>query len=268
MKNFIRLSLSFVLLICFAGCNISIEEEHLLPKPTCSVDSSSITISITKKSSDTEYINIYRQDTTNTNNEIINIGLIYPKNDPRAGESYIFKDSLIYTGHKYKYYARYCNNGEYKKTEWSDEIQATGGYTDERLKYAASSASLTLETTDYTLKINGTISAPQITNISSYSPVIVLKTANRTSAFEIPSTNTNQIISLRGLLPPEFIGKPVTIIGICAQQKELSTATEPKITHIHWTEAAEIRLEDHSDKTFTIPSLDGANGFDYSKNKD
>lgn len=262
MKNFIKLSFS-VLLVLFFGCNISIEDEILLDKPTCKMTGNEISISLPKESSDTSYINIYREDITKDDGEISNIGIIFATDN----SIYFFSDPLIIKNHEYKYYARYREGNEYFKTEWSDSIKATNGYNEsDLLKYDVSSAQLTLNKTDYTLKIEGTINSPVITNFSTeYTPMIIIKNADKTQVFSLKSVADGSIISLFGTLPSEYIDTPIKIVGICAQKINYSDEEKKNIESVLWSDSSNIKLTGCTDNTFTISSSKETDGFDYTR---
>lgn len=262
MKNLFKLSFSFLFALIFFGCNISIEDEILLDKPNCVYSDGKITVVLAEKSSDTQYINLYRQDVT-ADDEITNIGVLFPTDEA----TYIFVDKLIYKNHEYKYYARYCEGKEYFKTEWSNSITTDDGYDESSsLKYDVTASHLSLNTNDYTLKIEGTIVVPGITDFATeFTPMIIMQNETKTQVFSINSTSDGSIISLYGTVTSDYIGVPIKIVGICGQKVEYADAEKTKIQSITWTELSKIKLNNYTDNTFTITSGNSSNGFDYSR---
>lgn len=265
-KIIIRFSLTFLLVAAFfSSCKLTISDEKLFPKPTCEITEDVVTISVSKHSSNTSYINIYRQDVDLSST--INIGIIYPSAFSSGTNIYTFKDSLIVKTHKYKYYARYYIDGEYKKTDWSDEIVASDGYlnvTD--IQYALGSASFVFNEDDSSLTLHGSITPPSITDFATkYSNMLILQNSNSTKVFKIGNVSDGDSIYLKNILPSDFIGKNITILGICGQRIESVSSTDNRIKNVIWTESIEVDIDGISDNTISIPENSASNGLDYSR---
>lgn len=292
----------FVLTINF-GCKFSFADGTYLTKPDVEAKDGLISISIPRQSSDTQYINLYRKDVASDDDQIVNIGLLYPSALESTGTVYIFLDTMVVQNHTYTYMARYCESDGYYPTEWSNEVTVTGGYEETTsLKYKENGASFAVNETDYTLRLMGNILEP---DIPDYEPMLIVSNGTKTQVFKIEnskngnvqdtdeSDNTeadddvdddadsneektnilqdNLIISLRGYLPGDFLNTDVTIIGIVGQKVEKSASDDPEsqdtgsVKRIFWTEPTEIRIRGYQDKTIHIPAFNGSDGVDYSR---
>lgn len=282
MKKIIRLSVFFIsIVLLLASCNLTIEDEYKLSSPTCDVDAGNcISISIKKSDSDTKYINIYRQDISNENHpgEITNVGIIFPPElkDETAVNQY--KDFNVLKGHTYKYYVRLSNGNEYTKSQWSNAVKVPSSsscYPEETIMtYRTGSAYFEYNSTDYTLKVVGTILNPEITDFDKfYKPAIIVKTAERTETFILPDISDGSTISLRGILSSKFLDTNVTLVGICGEKIErddtlidVEESLRP-VKRITWSEAAEIRVrgKEVNNNTIFIPAASNSIGMDYSR---
>ena len=274
MKKYIGLSVFVFLAGIIAGsfllsCNISITDEVELPKPTCEATGSSIIISLSQHSVDTEYINIYRQDVSNPLSLIENVGIIFPKSYDDDTRTYLFTDSLIFKDHIYKYYARYYDGHEYLSTKWTEEITAIDGFSSaDSTVYVINNAYFSLNLSDYTFTVHGTISNPSIPNFESdYKPAIILRTKDATQVFEVESISDGKVISIKGIIPQSFYDKTIELVGICGQKKEHINPedTESAFCRIIWTSPSVINIEDNVNNSFTISSSNGVKGYDYSR---
>lgn len=274
MKKYIGLSVFIFLAGIIAGsfllsCNISITDEVELPKPTCEATGSSIIISLSQHSVDTEYINIYRQDVSNPLSLIENVGIIFPKSYDDDTRTYLFTDSLIFKDHIYKYYARYYDGHEYLSTKWTEEITAIDGFTSaDSTVYVINNAYFSLNLSDYTFTVHGTISNPSIPNFESdYKPAIILRTADSTQVFEVDSISDGKVLSIKGIIPQSFYDKTIELVGICGQKKEHVNPEDntSAFCRIIWTSPSLINIEDNANNLFTISSSNGAKGYDYSR---
>lgn len=274
MKKYIGLSVFIFLAGIIAGsfllsCNISIQDEVLLAKPTCESNNSNIIITLARNSVDTEYINLYRQDVSNTNATIENIGIIFPNSFGEDSKTYIFSDSLIYQDHVYKYYARYFDGTEYLNTNWSDEITAQSGYEPTiPTSYTVGSAYVSLNETEYTITFHGDIINPSIPEYAeTFFPAIILKTQNSTQIFELESIENGKTYFLKGIIPSTFYNTDIQLVGICGQKKDHIDSEDPEsaIKRIIWTTPSVINIEGKDSNSFIIPSTTGINGYDYSR---
>ncbi len=219
------LMLSVISIIFFAGCNISYEPTSLSVAPTVAFKGNSITISVPKKTNTVSYINIYRQDVTdNQEQEEEIIGVIYPKYITTEGSVYIFYDEYITKNRTYRYRVRYTDYGEYISSKWSEEITAKDGYSEEttlayNISSGSSKAKFSYDSKLYILKIVGTITNPDITDFeTNFKPMLIAKTDSKTQVFPIESIEEGTSIQLRGVFPADFLDTPVTIVGIVPQE--------------------------------------------------
>lgn len=274
MKKYIGLSVFIFLAGIIAGsfllsCNITIQDEILLAKPTCEPNSSNIIITLARNSVDTEYINIYRQDTLIPDAPIYNIGIIFPKSYGEDSKTYIFSDSLIFKDHTYKYYARYFDGKEYLNTNWSNEVKASDGLpTDTAISYLINNAFVTYNENEYTLTFHNEISNPTIPDFEqNFKPSIIFKTEKSTQIFELESIANGKTIFIKSIIPPIFYDTPIELVGLCGQKTERINPEdgESAIKRIVWTMPSKIQIEDNSSNTISIPSTTGINGYDYSR---
>ena len=273
-----------ILGITFSSCKLKIEDESLYDKPAVSITKDQVTVVISRVSVDTKYINIYRRD--KQNDEVYNIGILFhPEALLEDNKNYIYVDSLVKENHSYDYRVRYRINDEYFYSEWSNKIEVTSennAYEESvNLTYQANGATLIYEKTDFTLKIDGNMTAPDFPEFSTenYKPMLIFKSDKLTQAFEIASIADDTIIELRGLLPSEFLDTNISILGIVAQKIIYDDDTfeddadgdgiednkKAKKT-IVWSEPTELDLIGvGSSKTIYIPSQSGTAGLDYSR---
>ena len=273
-----------ILGITFSSCKLKIEDESLYDKPAVSITKDQVTVVISRVSVDTKYINIYRRD--KQNDEVYNIGILFhPEALLEDNKNYIYVDSLVKEDHSYDYRVRYRINDEYFYSEWSNKIEVTSennAYEESvNLTYQANGATLIYEKTDFTLKIDGNMTAPDFPEFSTenYKPMLIFKSDKLTQAFEIASIADDTIIELRGLLPSEFLDTNISILGIVAQKIIYDDDTfeddadgdgiednkKAKKT-IVWSEPTELDLIGAgSSKTIYIPSQSGTAGLDYSR---
>ena len=271
-----------ILGITFSSCKLKIEDESLYDKPAVSITKDQVTVVISRVSVDTKYINIYRRD--KQNDEVYNIGILFhPEALLEDNKNYIYVDSLVKENHSYDYRVRYRINDEYFYSEWSNKIEVTSennAYEESvNLTYQANGATLIYEKTDFTLKIDGNMTAPDFPEFSTenYKPMLIFRSDKLTQAFEIASIADDTIIELRGLLPSEFLDTNISILGIVAQKIIYDDDTfeddadgdgiednkKAKKT-IVWSEPTELDLIGAgSSKTIYIPSQSGTAGLDY-----
>lgn len=219
--------LCFSLSLFLSGCNFSYEPNNQYTAPTVSYNNTVIVISIPKKTNTTKYISIYRIDITeslssheNEEENIQNIGIIYPKFADTSSSSYIFYDSHIIKNHSYKYRIRYTDIDENAYTKWSQDVIAKDGYDSYiQMTYNTNNAYLSYDKTSYSLKISGSIIPPSIENFDEdFKPMLIIKTDEKTQVFPIQSIEQDTLIHLRSILPPSFLDTPITITGIVPQK--------------------------------------------------
>lgn len=273
-KNFIRFSVIFLFgAVLFTSCNITIAEEKLLTKPNCESTDGKVTIGIRKHSSETSYIQIYKQDITYEDQPVVNLGLIYPDDLSPDGDVYFFTDTFVVNEHTYKYYVRYLIAGEYLKTEWSDEIKISNTLTSEDLfTYNTNDAYFSFNEEDYSLTIQGNVILPSLENYEiAFNNMIIVSNGTQTKVFPIISVTAGTVINLKALLTSEFLNTNITIQGICGQKTEYTevdpevSSEEPRVTRITWTPSANMKISGYSENTIYISSSNEYEGFDYSR---
>ena len=217
--------LYFSLLLFLSSCNFSYEPINQSSPPTVDYNNKAIVISIPKKINTAKYISIYRIDTTenssnNENENIQNIGILYPQFSDTVGAAFIFYDSHILKNHSYKYQIRYTDLDEYIYTKWSNDIIAKDGYdSTTQMTYDTKNAYLSYDDTFYSLKISGKIIPPTIENFDEdFKPMLIIKTEEKTQVFPVQSIEEGTTLQLRGILPSSFLDRPITIVGIVPQK--------------------------------------------------
>ena len=217
--------LYFSLLLFLSSCNFSYEPINQSSPPTVGYNNKAIVISIPKKINTAKYISIYRIDTTENssndeNENIQNIGILYPQFSDTVGTAFIFYDSHILKNHSYKYQIRYTDSDEYIYTKWSNDIIAKDGYdSTTQMTYDTKNAYLSYDDTFYSLKISGKIIPPTIENFDEdFKPMLIIKTEEKTQVFPVQSIEEGTTLQLRGILPSSFLDRPITIVGIVPQK--------------------------------------------------
>lgn len=287
-KTVISILVAIFTIFTTFGCKVSFSDGDYLTKPDVEAKDGLVSISIPIQSSDTLYINLYRKDTSSDEDQIVNLGLLYPSAIESTGTVYIFLDSMVVRNHTYTYMARYCESDGYYMTEWSNEVTVSGGYEETTiLKYKDNGATFAVNETDYTLRLVGNILEP---DVEGFEPMLIVSNGSKTQVFKIQDEEkasqdenaeeteqknvlqNNLIISLRGYLPSDFLNTNITIVGIVGQKVEKTVSVNQEsnetgsIKRIFWTEPTEIRIKGYQDKTFFIPSFNGSDGVDYSRN--
>ena len=224
--------LYFSLLLFLSSCNFSYEPINQSSPPTVGYNNKAIVISIPKKINTAKYISIYRIDTTenssdNENENIQNIGILYPQFSDTVGTAFIFYDSHILKNHSYKYQIRYTDSDEYIYTKWSNDIIAKDGYdSTTQMTYDTKNAYLSYDDTFYSLKISGKILPPTIENFDEdFKPMLIIKTEEKTQVFPVQSIEEGTTLQLRGILPSSFLDRPITIVGIVPQKNTYVNST-------------------------------------------
>lgn len=286
--SFFYISLTLLSITLFS-CKLKIEEEDLYDKPGVKVTKNQITLIIPMVSKETKYVNVYRKN--KQNDKVINIGVLYhPQAIENDGKNYCYIDSLVNKKHSYEYRVRYYIDGQYYYSEWSDSIYIEDNYNayeeDDVLKYKANGASLYYNKTDYTLSFIGDVELPDFSEYTSenYKPMIIVQSSKYTQAFELPDIADDTLISLRSMLPADFLDTDITIKGIVAQKTIYEDGTTDELENndsngdgvpdkeklkklIIWTEPEELDLIGAgSAKKFNIPSQTGSSGLDISLN--
>ncbi len=270
--------ISALLCLSVLSCKLKVEEdkEELLQKPDIDISNKQVTLIIPKFNSNTSYINIYRKDSAGKD-EII--GLIFPKDLSSNDSTYRFIDELVYENERYQYKTRYKDSDGFHYSEWSNEIKIDciddAFSSSDYLTYKVESGTkLKFSSTDYTLKVDGTITAPSAISdfASAYTPALIFKESDKTQVFEVSTDflEGTEEISLRGLLPSDFMDRDIQILGLLAQKKVFDNPNETdekkkRIKFIRWTSLESIKVQGKSDNILNIPAQAGAAGFDYSR---
>lgn len=282
MKKFVLTIVSILLLsIGFSGCNlVSIQDKDLADAPGVAETSGGITLTIYRYSTDTRYINIYREDVSDTaNGEIVNLGIIFPSAYGSDARSYLLEDKWIENGHKYQYMVRYAEaDGLYYNSEWSSTATCSLSLQEAGIKYDTTNSQFNYNKADYTLTIHGAPIAPALDsftivedgdNSEKWKPVLAVKAGSVVQVFSLESIADNTIINLRGLLSAEFLNTEIQILGILGQKEIYTKPTDgstPVIKMILWTLVSEIPIEGYSGNLITITSESGTAGYDFSYN--
>ena len=264
--------LTVISIIClvFCACNISLEDTELMRKPDIYPSSRQVTLTIHKINSSTDYINVFRSE---SGGREITCGLIYTKDHPNV-TTYPFSDTLIKEGKKYKYRVRYHDPKGYYYSAWTDElkIEDINAYNSSaELTYTSGNTKFSINSTDYTLSLTSALTAPSaISDFDKYIPMLIATAGDKTQIFEVTDDfiSATDSISLRGLLPLDFMDRDITISGILAQKKELlhpdeTDENKQKMQFIIWTEPVEFGIQGKNNNTINVPSQSGAAGYDY-----
>ena len=265
-----------ILTITFSSCTLKVEDEDLYDKPGVNVTDNQVTLIIPKISNDTKYVNVYRRDLQK--DDEVNIGILYhPLALENDNKNYCYIDTLIKKEHSYEYRVRYYDGSNYNYSEWTDSIYIESTYKaypeSQNLSYDANNASLIYERTDYTLTFSGSIIPPDFPEFTSegYKPMLIVKNPDTIQAFELSSIASNSTpVSLRGMLPNEFLDTEITILGIVGQKTVYEDPNKPddekQMKMVIWTEPTEIPVSGSgSSNIITIPAQTGTAGLDYSR---
>lgn len=255
--------------VMIAGCNFKFGDPSLLTEPSVDYSASILTISFPRQSKTTKYVNIYRQDLTDDDEdsaEVMSIGLIFPENYSAGGNNFIFQDELVNAGHTYRYRVRYCEKSGYYYSEWSNKIKATTTKYEESdvLTYSARGVYFSYDESDFSLKINGNITTPTAIDnfVTDYQPCIVVSANDTTKTFMLStsvieglkSDQTDGVtIPLKGILSTDFFDFNVKIEGIVGQKTEYTddhlTVQAPTLGSNSGTENQQDDDDDDDDKT-------------------
>ena len=280
-------------LFSLISCTFEITEKKRIADPDLSKASNGINVGLRNSNSDTLYVNIFRQDTTNVldldNNDkpIINIGVLFPyvKGNSTNNNTFTFEDENVIKGHKYRYCARlYSEADGYTYTNWTTPFKAENGLTSDtsRISYGIpQSTKFVYDAAAKTITINGDITDPvgmeDFTN--NYKPAFVFASDKETKVFEVESIDNGTIIYLSSLLPQEFHDVEIKFLGIVAQKVDseiVSKTKETIIKRIVWTELSSL-LNDAQNRPFVdkrgdaivnnkilLESQYGQSGYDYA----
>lgn len=280
-KSLILFSLAMALLsvTVLSACKMNITDNKFLTRPDVEIYGNSIVLHGSYVNSNTEYINVYRQDVTESkDSEIFRIGVIFPKGFNKENQTFSFYDENIYYGKKYRYYVRFVEKeGEKNRTDWSEEIQNTSDSlhttADGSYGYSVGDGAYIYNPTTFTLTTTASFTPTSlIANYSTnYKPALIFKANDVIQTYEIEDL---QSISLKELLPQSFYFADISLLGIVGQQKvyaEAKEGEEPELKYIIWTPLTAIKVKNSTGnelKTFRIEPQYGESGFDYSIDSD
>ena len=285
-KTNISLLFVFLMTVVFSltalsGCKFDVSKSKYLTRPDIEIKDNYIIVRGAYVNSDTEYINIYRQDVTdNDSTDIIRVAILFPKGFDNDNQTFIYFDYNIFYGHKYRYYVRFVEkDGSKNRTEWSEGVQNTNTWTPP-LKVAGScsyaysipsDAEYTYDPTTMTLSLPAgkDFTEPDaIDDFSEYAPALVFEAVGKIQTYEIPATTS---VPLKALLPQDFLYTDIKLLGIVGQKKTFSTGTDPELQQITWTELAPVIVLNTAGNTiekFRLEPEFGADGYDYSISSD
>ena len=274
-----------IICITFCACKLSLEDTDLFDRPEVSTADNQISVFIPRLNNTTKYINVFRQEGTSTP---VIIGII--NQNALMDKNYLFIDELAQKQHKYKYRVRYCDDSGYHYSKWSETISTKNGEfahdESKKMKYDASSVRFKYNKDEYTLTIDGTITAPNFTGFFddamadaddsddllkefAYKPMIVISDSEKTEAIQITSTADETVIPLRNILPLYFLDTNISIKGIIAKQNKYKDNDVEEddlvIKYIKLLELEEVNVTGAgSSKILNIPSQIGDAGLDYN----
>lgn len=275
MKKILVLFFVSLIAALTLSCNlISIQDQDTFDAPIPNQQSTSISVSIRKFSSETKYITLYRRDITNNTEAdavIEKIALLYPSEYP-DGASYSFEDIYTLANHKYQYKVRYCEPDGYYPSSWSITVTPpTGyGYVDaSALRYNTSGVRFIYSDSDFTMRINGTIVSPQIPNyLTEWHPVMAFQTDKVSQVYTLSNIADGTVISMAGLLTSDFYNTDVKVLGILGEKivynRKTPNDTNPPIKCVIWTLPTTIEIQGHSSNIIKIKAQTGTTGYDYS----
>lgn len=263
--------------ITFSSCNFKLKESNNYNKPDVKVTENQVTVVIPYINSKTKYINVYRRD--KINDEVVPLGVLFhPEALEEDHKNYFFIDELVEENHTYDYSARYCINGKYYYTDWSEEKEIPVSdifYDDGAYSYAytTTSAKLIIDTPNgangvYTLEIDGTIDTPTFPAFSGYTPALIVSSETTTQTLLLNSITSGTNKTLTEFLPSIFLDTDIKFEGIVGQKiiYDDPSSADPKIKQIIWTQPAAIAVDGYNTEgTINIPSITGIDGHDYSR---
>lgn len=246
--NNLILFLAVSFFFCFSSCDLEVESP-LEKSLDIEESQKGFTIALTPISDYTDYINIFRKDSSG---KIVNIGLVYPEAE-LVNNVYVFEDTYLLKGEKYSYQARYhTTKGEYKKSAWSTELEAKNGIETEALNpfnYGLENTKIIYDKIYNTLTLKGDWTLPQnLSDFDNFDTALVLSIPSKkiTQAIQIQkidSSNISEIssgkeIKLKDIIPESFYDVNFTVDGLMLFKKETVSASENKLRKVYCTEIA------------------------------
>ena len=282
--------ISLTIISALIGCKFNLSENKFLPRPDIRVLDQEMEIRGSYVNSDTEYINIYRQDITTTNDaEIERIAILFPAGFNKADQTYVYDDKNIFRGRKYRYYVRFVEkNGSKNRTEWSEAKQnddsSLPAYGSASYAYTIpDDAIYTYKKSEMAFELAAGTSFTEPTafaDFSAYKPALVFECEDSVQAIQLkgdpadPDTLAN--VNLKDLIPQDFFYKEIKLLGIVGQKQYKAKATEDaeeeSLQYITWTPLASIKIKDDEVgnilTTFKLEPEHGEAGYDYSIDSD
>ena len=266
-----------ILGITFSSCNFKLKESNNYNKPDVKVTDRQVTVVIPYINSKTKYINVYRRD--KINDEVVPLGVLFhPEALEEDHKNYFFIDESVERTHTYDYSARYCINGKYYYTDWSEEKEipdSTSFYEDGlyNFAYTTNSTQLLLDVNSsgiYSLEFDGSPTAPNFPDASEFKPALIVSSETATQTLLLKSIADHHNFTLSDFLPSVFLDVDIKIEGIVGQKiiyvDDTVAPADLKIKAILWTQPAAISVDGAStDGTINIPSITGTDGHDYSR---
>lgn len=269
------LSFVFILSVCFSVLISCKSQEEEIQKPLANIgsDNKSITVAIYLKS-DISYVNLFRTELDEKGELIddgdkLNIAQFVPLDNSTPAIS--FNDSLIVSGKRYAYCLRYCTDGVYEYSGWSDWpskiIDAEEDekellpalitdFSDGDLKYSVPDGCY-FEFDEHhswlTVKGGQIMLSDEVVKsgiFDNYVPCLVVSNGKRTCPFAIDSSLTPDVpieedkhIDLRDILTADFFDTDITVEGIILEKAEKKPDGKP-FNQIQWSQLAEIEVKD------------------------
>lgn len=268
------LSFAAVLSVCISVLMSCKPQEEEIQKPLAKINDNSIIVSIYLKS-DISYVNLFRT-------ELDKNGMLVDENDKLNRAQFIpldnstpaisFEDTLIVSGKKYAYCLRYCTDGVYEYSAWSDwPSKVIDDENDEKeplpapvtefsdntyLKYTVPDGCWFEfdETYSWLIVKGGQINLSEeviaMGTFSGYIPCLVVSNGKQTRPFAIDASLTSDdpieegyVIDLRDILTKDFFDTAVSVGGIVLEKADKKLGNEP-YNQIEWSQLAEIAVKD------------------------
>lgn len=237
-----------------------------------STSSKGISIARERLSSSIESVLVYRINVTDSPDEQVHIGTLYPKN---ISESLlIFNDQMVYASKTYKYRYVYIDSDSKKYyTEWTTELKVTdGNSTETSLVYEIpSEVYFDYSQSEYTLTLikasNIVFNASRDSWLANYEPAVILKANDTTLSFSLSDGMFDGTVpfGLKAVIPSDFYDTKIYCKGIVGHYQEYNK--DNALERIYWTEPSTIKVQksgtDITEAGFTIESVSGDGGIEY-----
>lgn len=205
------------------------------------------------------YLNIFRTDESD---KTYNIGQITPLKNEMS--SFLFTDSLVESGSKYKYFVRYNVKGAYKFSSVSAIIEAIGSLHEDTVSVGVSDR-FTFKSSDMTLDPSDTMSGKTGFHIA----IAVALQDGTASTFTVSAEDGNLTgaITLSSILTSNFMNKSIALKGLLLEKTAKSENETYKV--ITWSKPVVVQVmsEDGSEDVtngFTVTNGTAGGEYDYS----